>query len=194
MKMSKGFSLQPPDADFPRSEKEEHISSHYHSHLGHSLTGNYFTLRKGPAQHNLIAHTFMQMTYKNQEQSVQSRVEQMRIIFWTLYETLYKYFTSLHLQHYTQCSETFNFLLSQTVSTLTDLTELFTERMVDIQDWSLLLQQSLENSMWNQSVPVSRRRIGSALNVHVGYCLKSCPSCYCLESLAVRDDTLRLPY
>lgn len=80
------------------------------------------------------------------------------------------------------------------VSILLNSMGLFPGRMVRIQDWSLLQQQSLENSMWNQSVPVSRRRIGSALNVHVGYCLKSCPSCYCLEALAVGDDTLRLPY
>lgn len=66
--------------------------------------------------------------------------------------------------------------------------------MVHVQGSSLLQQLSLENSMWNQSVPVSRRRIGSALNVHVGYCLKSCPSCYRLEAVAVGDDTLRLPY
>lgn len=168
---------------------------HYYSHLKHSLTCNYIILRKGPAQYNLIAHTPMQMAFKKQDQRiVQSRVEQIWIILCTLYENLYKYFTSLHLQHYTWCSNAFNFLLSQRVSTLSNLMGLFTGRTVHIQNWSLLQQQSLENSMWNQSEPVSRRRIGSALNVHVGYCLKSCPSCYRLEALAVRDDTLRLPY
>lgn len=86
-------------------------------------------------------------------------------------------------------------LTTQMVSTPLDSLGLSSRKvMIHIHGSSLLQQPSLENSMWNQSVPVSRRRIGSALNVHVGYCLKSCPSCYCLEAVAVGDDTLRLPY
>ena len=87
MEAPKDFSLQPPDSDFPVSEGACFLC-HYHSHLKHSLTCNYFTLKHGAAQHSLIAYTAMQIVCKHQEWGVQSRVEQIQIIWCTLYETV----------------------------------------------------------------------------------------------------------